>query len=75
MLVTRLARNHPLPDGNKRAAWVTLRLFVDMTTWSWDPMPSVDDAERAMLSIASGASDQTQVADWLRSHLRPSTDP
>jgi death-on-curing protein len=71
VLVTRLARNHPLPDGNKRAAWVTLRLFVDMNSWSWDPMPSVDDAERAMLSIASGASNQTQVAAWLRSHLVP----
>lgn len=28
VLVVRLAKNHPLPDGNKRAAWVALRLFV-----------------------------------------------
>jgi Fic/DOC family len=25
VLVMRLAKNHPLPDGNKRAAWVALR--------------------------------------------------
>ena len=28
VLLVRLAKNHPLPDGNKRAAWVTLRLFT-----------------------------------------------
>ncbi len=54
MLVVRLTKNHPVPDGNKRAAWVALRLFVEMNDWSWDPFPTVDDAERAMLAIASG---------------------
>jgi prophage maintenance system killer protein len=28
VLVVHLAKNHPLPDGNKRAAWVGLRLFI-----------------------------------------------
>jgi hypothetical protein len=35
----------------------------------------VDDADRAMLSIASGEWDQAQVAAWLRDHLLPPTDP
>ena len=26
VLIVRLARNHPLPDGHKRASWVALRL-------------------------------------------------
>jgi len=30
VLVVRLAKNHPLPDGNKRAAWVSLRVFIEM---------------------------------------------
>lgn len=30
VLLVRLARNHPLLDGNKRAAWVALRLFVEI---------------------------------------------
>ena len=25
VLIVRLAQNHPLPDGSKRAAWVSLR--------------------------------------------------
>ncbi len=30
VLVCRLAWNHPLPDGNKRAAWAALVMFVDL---------------------------------------------
>jgi len=29
VLIVRLAKNHPLPDGNRRTAWVALRVFVD----------------------------------------------
>ena len=28
MLVIRIARNHPLPDGNKRLAWQSLTIFL-----------------------------------------------
>ena len=70
VLVVRLAGNHPLPDGNKRAAWVSLRLFVDINSWHWDPKPSVDDAEAAVLAIAAGEWDEASAANWLRGHLR-----
>ena len=69
VLVVRLARNHPLPDGNKRAAWVALRLFVETNGWTWDPRPSVDDAEAAVLKIAAGELDEKAAGDWLRQHL------
>jgi death on curing protein len=71
VLLVRLARNHPLPDGNKRAAWVSLRLFVDINGWTWDPKPSVDDAEAAVLAVAGGEWDEGATAQWLRTHLRP----
>lgn len=35
VLVVRLTQNHPLVDGNKRAAWVALRVFVDINGWFW----------------------------------------
>ena len=73
VLVVRLAKNHPLPDGNKRAAWVALRLFIDINGWSWDPTPSVDDAEKAMLAIAAGDWGHEEAAAWLRDHLMPPT--
>jgi len=71
VLVTRLAKNHPLPDGNKRAAWVALRLFIDINDWAWRAKPSIDDAERAVLAIASGDWTQEDMGAWLREHLVP----
>jgi death-on-curing protein len=69
VLIVRLARNHPLPDGNKRAAWVALRLFVEVNGWSWNPMPATDDAEHAVLAIAAGEWDEERAATWLRGYL------
>jgi death on curing protein len=69
VLAVRLAKNHPLPDGNKRAAWVALRLFIGINGWSWPRTPSVDDAERSVLAIASGEWDIAEFANWLRRHL------
>lgn len=44
VLTCRLAWNHPLPDGNKRAAWAALVLFLDLNDCSWDPdPPDVDE--------------------------------
>lgn len=73
MLLVRLAKNHPLPDGNKRAAWVSLRLFVDINDWTWRTTPSVDEAEQAVLAVAAGTWGESDAAAWLRGHLAPPT--
>ena len=70
VLLVRLCKNHPLLDGNKRAAWVTLRLFVEMNSWTWDPSPGLDESEQAVLAVASGAWDEEATATWLRGFLR-----
>jgi death-on-curing protein len=70
VLVTHLAKNHPLPDGNKRAAWVSLRLFIEINRWSWKPAPSIDDAEHAVLAIAAGDWTQDDMTGWLERHLQ-----
>jgi death on curing protein len=69
VLVVRLAKNHPLPDGNKRKAWIALRLFVEINAWSWRPTPNIDDAEQAMIAIASGDRSEDEMAVWLQSYL------
>ncbi len=74
VLIVRLARNHPLPDGNKRAAWVSLRLFVDINDWTWAPKPDIDEAEAAVLAIAAGKWDEDTTASWLSRFLRPIAD-
>lgn len=48
VLIVRLAKNHPLPDGNKRAAWVSLRMFIEINRWHWTRMPDTNQAEHAV---------------------------
>jgi death-on-curing protein len=72
VLTCRLAWNHPLPDGNKRAAWASLIVFLDLNGWTWEPdPPDVDQAEFAMQSVAAGEVDEAWLADWLRARVRP----
>lgn len=73
VLLVRLAKNHPLPDGNKRAAWVALRMFADINRWRWEPKPSIDDAEPTVIAVAAGDWDEQATAAWLRRHLEPSS--
>jgi death-on-curing protein len=71
VLCCRLSWNHPLPDGNKRAAWSALVLFIDLNGGVWGPdPPEVDDAERAMLAVAAHEVDESWVATWLRERVR-----
>lgn len=56
VLLVRPARNHPLLDGNKRAAWVTPRPFIEMNGWPWGRYADVDESEHAVLAVASSGS-------------------
>jgi len=69
VLVFRLARNHPLPDGNKRAAWVSMRMFIEMNGWYWSRRPELDEGENTVLAIAAGELSEEQTAVWLRAYL------
>ena len=67
VLCWRLARNHPLPDGNKRVAWASLAMFIDLNGGRWDPdPPDVDGAEKVMLAVAAGEIDERTLAAWIR---------
>lgn len=69
VLLVRLAKNHPLPDGNKRAGWVAMRMFVAVNGWTWRTRPDIDDAEATVLAVAAGDIDEAAVAEWLRQFL------
>ena len=71
VLTTHLAWNHPLPDGNKRAAWACLVMFVELNGGRWDPdPPDVDEAEAAMLAVAAHEVDEAGFSNWLGGRLR-----
>ena len=70
VLVCRLTRNHPLIDGNKRAAWASLLLFVELNGGRWDPdPPAANEAEAAMLAVAAGQMEEAAMTGWLRDRV------
>lgn len=62
MLCVRLARNHPLPDGNKRVALVE---FLARNRVEWAP-PSVEETVAMIEGVAAGRITECELADWLR---------
>lgn len=72
VLTCRLAWNHPLPDGNKRAAWATLVLFLDLNDGIWDPDPTVAlVATQAWQCQCSRPSRPTKTRPYDRRRLAP----
>ena len=48
-----------------------LMKIADLGTW--EPKPTIDEAERAVLAIAAGDWHEDDAARWLRQHLVPPT--
>jgi death-on-curing protein len=65
VLCVRLARNHPLPDGNKRVAYLALVEFLARNGIDWSP-PSVDETVTTIESVAAGKFSERELAGWLR---------
>jgi death on curing protein len=70
VLVVHLAKNHALPDGNKRSAWLSLITFLDLNGWKLEVEPTVDEAVTFMVGIAGSAIAVTHASDWLRARTR-----
>jgi death-on-curing protein len=69
VLTVRIARNHPLPDGNKRLAWQSLTMFCVLNGYRLEV--AADEAVDLMLAIAAGELEETAVAAWLTERLQP----
>ena len=64
-----IARNHPFNDGNKRAAFAVLGLFLPANGW-WLEVAQ-DEAFRTMMALAAGDLTEEQLAAWVARHLVP----
>ena len=62
-----IARNHPFLDGNKRTAFVTMELFLNLNGW----VLTADDGEciSTMQALAAGELSEKALAAWLRKHM------
>jgi death on curing protein len=63
-----LAKNHPFVDGNKRAAFLGLGLFLALngTPLKADPV----DAIQTMLQLAAGDLDEAALAQWISANCK-----
>lgn len=64
-----LAKNHAFVDGNKRAAFLAMGLFLYLNGHRL--VASQSDATLTMLGVAGGSVSETELAAWVRSHTQP----
>ena len=67
VLCVRIAKNHPLLDGNKRLAWMFLRMFCELNNYVLTSTD--DDAVAFMLEVAAGTKGVDETAQWLHARL------
>ena len=63
-----IARNHAFVDGNKRAAYLAMGLFVAINGKRL--RPDQVDAIRTIMDLAAGNIDEAQLAKWIGANLR-----
>jgi death-on-curing protein len=61
-----LSRNHPFVDGNKRAAFLAIGVFLAINGRRLTASPV--EAVVAMTALAAGELDEPTLAAWIRRH-------
>ena len=63
-----LAKNHPFVDGNKRAAFLAVGLFLALNGRRL--VATQAEATAAMLAVAAGELDEQAFAAWIRGRIK-----
>lgn len=64
VLCSRIALNHPLPDGNKRLAWVSLVMFCDRNGLNLEV--ETLQAVACIIELAAGNVSEKELSDWIQ---------
>lgn len=64
-----LAKNHAFVDGNKRAAFLSVGLFLGLNGYKLKATQV--DATLTMLAVAAGEMDEQNFAVWIRKNAVP----
>ena len=62
-----LAKNHALPDGNKRTAFTTMIVFLRRNHATWTT-PNTADAIAVMLAVAASEMNLEDFTIWVTAH-------
>jgi death-on-curing protein len=62
-----LATSHPYRDGNKRAAFLAMAIFLELNGFEL----TATDAEvvQVMLAVADHGMGERELADWVQTHI------
>jgi death-on-curing protein len=62
-----IVRNHPFNDGNKRAGFLAVGLFLELNGFSLvaDPVEAV----QTIMRLAAGRLSEVALADWIRQRM------
>ena len=63
-----LARNHPYNDGNKRAAFVVMAVFLALN--DYELVASETDVVTSIVALASGERNEETLESWIRRRIR-----
>ena len=66
-----LVRDHPFRDGNKRAAFLTMVVFLELNGRRFEAPEA--EVVTTMLGLAAGDITETQLAAWIRRSLASRT--
>ena len=70
MLCWHLVKNHPLPDGNKRCAFLAAVEFVERNGRSWTgALGDPDETDRVIRGVAAGELDETAFRAWIEERI------
>lgn len=64
-----LAKNHAFVDGNKRAAFLAVGLFLTLNGYRLGATQV--DATLTVLGVAAGVVDEATFARWIRGYIHP----
>jgi len=62
-----IARSHPFHDGNKRAAFIAMVVFLGMNGKDLDATEA--EVVQAMVALAAGEITEPQLAAWVRARV------
>jgi len=68
-----LMRDHPFADGNKRAAFLAVGLFLRLNGFRL--VADQADAASTMLALATGEVAEEEFAAWIRTHVKRQRRP
>ena len=62
-----LANNHPYRDGNKRIAFLTMAIFMELNGHRLEAPE--EEVVQAMLAVADRRCSEGEFAEWIRAHV------